>query len=242
MAGGLVTAVVVAVALSLVIAAVRLARDDSVRQEYVVTVRAVRWWMLPAAVGHIAVILAVATLLLMAVPPLRVGWWMLLGGHGNIALGQTGRDGPWWHLIAMVIPLLVLVLIPYLAHQEELTFRYGSEDDSWWERLRVQMVFGLGHSLVMGVPIAAGVAIIGSGIFYQYVYLAAWSRLHARADLVAIPPSAPRVDYPSAPEGWYDPRAWEAHQEKVRRVGEQNAQLLEDWLEERAEMDVQRED
>jgi hypothetical protein len=236
----LVAIVLCAVGMLLASATWRLLRDGDVRGHYLATVRAIRWWMLPTAIGHIVCVIAIVMLLLLAVPILGVGWWMVLGGIGNVALGQTGHTGGPWQIIGFVVPLWIFLLVPLLAHGEEMSFRYGSERDSKGQRLRRLMVFGLGHSVVAGVPIAAGVALIGSGLLYQLVYLTSLNRIVDRTDLVVRTPEPTRLDYPSSPAGPYDPAVWEAHHAEFTRVSEGNRVLLEEWFAETKQQDDER--
>lgn len=241
------TDVVVAVVVGLVIGvlaigAVRLGRDADARTDYVATLRAIRWWMWPAAVVHIACIVGVVVFLLQTFPSLRLGWWMMLGGSGNIALGQTGRAGAWWNVVALAIPVSVCALVPYLAHQEEIAFRYGSELDSRWAVLRRQSVFGIGHSIVMGVPIAAGLTLIGSGVLYDAIYTRALSRYLSETDLVPITPEPHRLDYPPYPQGPYDPAVWEARYIEFTRINSENNRLRKEWTEQLTREGAEREE
>lgn len=236
----LVVIVLCAVGMLLVMSSSRLLRDAEVRGNYLETVRALRWWMLPTAIGQVGCVLAIVMLLLQAVPILGVGWWMLLGGVGNIALGQTGHTGGWWQIVGLVVPLWIFFLVPILAHGEEMAFRYASEQDSKGRVLRRQMVFGLGHSVMAGVPIAAGVALIGSGLLYQLVYVTSLNRLLDRTNLAMRTPEPTRLDYPPAPVGPYDPAVWAAHHADFNRVSEGNRVLLEEWFAETKQQDVER--
>jgi hypothetical protein len=226
----LVVIVLCAVGVLLAVSSSRLWRDAEARADYLETVRALRWWMLPTAIGHVVCLVAIVTLLLRAAPILGVGWWMLLGGVGNVALGQTGNTGGSWQILGLVVPLWIFFLVPILAHGEEITFRYGTERNSKARILRRQMVFGLGHAVFAGVPIAAGVALIGSGLLYQLVYVTSLNRLLDRTDLVVPTPEPARRDYPPPPAGPYDPAVWEAHHVEFDRVSEGNRVQLEEWF------------
>ena len=138
--------------------AVRICRNPQHRREYSETVRSLRWWMVPAGLAHLVAVGATAVLLLTLVPPLRYGWWSLIGGSGNVLLGQTGHSGTLWRLVGIALPLILVVVVPWLAHLEESTFRAGSENRSVPRRLAVQLGFGLIHCMA-GVPLAVGIAL-----------------------------------------------------------------------------------
>lgn len=236
----LVAVVVSFVVVSLVAGFVRLARDDDARRDYTATLRAIRWWMWPAALLHIVILAVIMVGLVTAVSPLGFGWWQLLGGSGNIALGQTGRDGEWWHLLALSIPIVLAVLVPYLAIQEEFAFRYGSEDDSRLVRLRRQAAFGIAHPVIMGVPVAAGFVLVGSGLLYEFIYFRSLARRLARTELVSLTTSPVQHDYPPRPTGPYDAAAWDAHHVAFERVIEENQRLRAEWREQLEEQGEQR--
>lgn len=237
-------AVAVAVGLTLfsvALGGVLLVRSPDRRRGYATTLRSIKWWMWPSAFAHVCALLAALQLLLTAVAPLRVGWWMMLGGSGNILLGQTGRAGTGWHVLALVMPLALLVLIPHLAFQEELTFRYGSEDESRWERLRRQALFGLAHPAFAGIPIGAGFVLIGSGLLFDHIYRSAYQRQLARTELITVGSELRQLEFPTRPVGPYDPVAWDAHMIEFDRVITENKRLRDEWYEERTTQDEQLE-
>lgn len=169
--GDLVSAtVLVVVAASMALWVRRLIRSPETRADYSTTVRALRWWMIPGAIAQVTLVAAAFWAVTTVAPITRFGWWSAVGGSGNIAFGQTGRDGIGWTLTAVAIPAILVLLIPVFAHNEERMFREGAETWSRGRRIRTPVVFGLAH-LLMGIPIAAGVALAVSGIYYQWVYL-----------------------------------------------------------------------
>lgn len=228
------------VVVTLTAAIFRLVRDGDARRDYTAPLRAVRWWMWPAALLHIIALVVTVVGLVSTVPVLGFGWWQLLGGSGNIALGQTGRDGEWWRFLAHCVPIVLMLLVPYLAMKEEYAFRYASEDDSRWVRLRRQAVFGIGHAVVMGVPIAAGFVLIGSGLVYEFIYFRSLAGRLARTELVSLTAALVQHEYPAAPAGPYDPAAWDVHHAEVGRVIEENQRLREVWRHELEEKGEQR--
>jgi hypothetical protein len=218
------TAVVVLLVVgSLTIEFVRLIRSTESRGQYLATVKAVRWWMVPAGITQLAVVLGVVYALTSVAPVLWFGWWALLGNSGaNIVLGQTGRDGFWWQLAALAIPISLMVLMPVLAYLEEALFRVQCEDDGWARRLIKALLFGMMH-WVVGVPIAAGLALTVSGLYFQQTYLAAFRR-----------------PYPIAPGGpGYEPEAWQAHWRERDIVAAENRRLIEQWVADRPKREAE---
>lgn len=134
--------------------------------------------------------LAIAALL----PWTQWGWWSALGGLGNIAAGQTAtspetepslvlRVAPFFFLAAM------LCYLPAAARLEERWFRLGGEHRSTAQRTGRALAFGLVH-LVMGIPIAAALAITGAGWIFQREYLVAFRRRGSRHDAMVASTSA----------------------------------------------------
>lgn len=139
------------------------------------TLLSIRWWMLPGAVATLAATLG-AWWLLSQVPWLNWGWWALLGNDAsNIIVGQTGREGVGWEAVAVLVPLVLMFAVPRFARDEERTFREYAERRSWPRRALLCLLFGLVH-LLMGIPIAAGLAISLMGGYYTAVYLLAYRR------------------------------------------------------------------
>ncbi len=120
------------------------------------------------------------------VPPLRFGWWSLLGGDGNIVFGTTERTtGTVWEVVVPVVfVVLLLPALPLLVEAEERRFRLGAERWSTGRRALRGLQFGLLH-LVVGVPVAAALAITVAGWWFTWVYLQAFRRSGSRAAAVA---------------------------------------------------------
>jgi hypothetical protein len=75
-----------------------------------------------------------------------------------------------------MVPLFFVALafvLPFLARSEERSFRKGH--DEWGSIAKQSVKFGLVHCL-FGVPIAAGIALIISGLFYGFKYKRAFDR------------------------------------------------------------------
>ena len=146
-------------------------RHKSHRTEYRSVLAAMRWWMLPAALLVLTAV-GLTTAALWQIPVLRASWWWLISGTpGSAALGQTGYTGAGWTALAVFLPIATLLLIPKLALVEERIFRTDSENRTAGKNFLYQAAFGLMHSALAGVPIAAGLALIGSGYYFMWVYL-----------------------------------------------------------------------
>lgn len=82
--------------------------------------------MVPTGIADLVVVFLVLGALMVASPVLRFGWWHLLGGAGNVLLGQTNYSGVWWRVAKFALPLALLLVIPILAHGEEVHSGWGS--------------------------------------------------------------------------------------------------------------------
>ena len=115
--------------------------------------------------------------LLYLVPPLRIGWWTLIGGTGNIVTGSTDRTSGTaleWIIPGTFILLLAPALVRFAEREEEI-FRLRAEGWSTMRRLRRGVEFGLVH-LVMGIPIAAALALSIGGWYFTWAYLRGYQR------------------------------------------------------------------
>ncbi len=211
--------VIILVSADLIRTAVRICRNPQHRREYSETVRSLRWWMVPAGMAHLVAVGATAVALLTLVPPLRYGWWSLIGGSGNVLLGQTGNSGTLWRLVGIVLPLILVVVVPWLAHFEESTFRAGSENRSVPRRLAVQLGFGLIHCMV-GVPLAVGIALTISGLYYERVYLTAMSRRRSAITEVLETPVLLG----------YGEDTWNAHTTLSDDSAVRSREIVESWM------------
>ena len=106
------------------------------------------------------------------------GWWSMLGGTGNLITGQTSSGPGWMGYAPVVIIPVLLINIPRLAHSEEEQYRFGSEAQSWSQRLWTALKFGLVH-LVMGIPVGVALALSIAGLGFLGVYLSAFQKTHS---------------------------------------------------------------
>ena len=116
-------------------------------------------------------------LLLFRVPGLSFGWWTAIGGQGNPVFGSARPEavGPLDTVIPVVFVVLLVLGLPLLVEGEEWVFRRGAECRSRWGNLRWAVLFGLVHALV-GIPIAAALALSAGGVYLTWAYLRMWRR------------------------------------------------------------------
>jgi hypothetical protein len=110
------------------------------------------------------------------IPPLRFGWWSLIGGQGSAVFGASDTtSSSWW---GRLIPLLFIVMIafalPMLAESEERMFRLGAESWTPTRRALRCIQFGLIH-LIVGIPIAVALALSVGGAYFMWRYLHTWN-------------------------------------------------------------------
>lgn len=142
--------------------------------------RGLRWRHATTAGVVAGVTCLLVAALLTWLPYGQVGWWSLLGGEGTALLGQGAATrapdaNPLLRVIPFLAPLLLLVILPTAARFEERYFRRGLQDLGAGAQARRQLIFGLLHMLV-GVPLAAGLALAGTGALYLAIYLRTWRR------------------------------------------------------------------
>lgn len=164
---------------NLVVGARRAVRRRSHTADLLRGVRLRHVWPAPFV---LAAVLA-TFLVLWLVPPLRFGWWSLLGGSGNIVFGTTEQTSgtPLEVVVPVVFVLLLLPALPLLVEAEERRFRLGAESWSARRRLGRGLQFGLIH-LVVGIPVAAALALAVAGWWFTVVYLRAYRRSGSRAE------------------------------------------------------------
>lgn len=131
---------------------------------------AIRPLVVLQALGLLAVVGFIAVSLWRVGGVFRWSWWNLVGKGKN-----SQGESPNINLIpfrikyfGVVFGLLFLLNLPYLANFEEKIFRQGTGD--WFDGTLRSVAFGLAHSLLAGVPIAAGVAISFAGLAFTHFY------------------------------------------------------------------------
>lgn len=105
------------------------------------------------------------------VPFLQYGWLNIFGISGNMLVAPVQEGSRSSSELVRILPILFFValmfVLPYMAKAEEEMFRKGHED---WKDIAWQSVkFGLVHCFV-GVPIAFGIALSITGLFYGWKY------------------------------------------------------------------------
>ncbi len=118
------------------------------------------------------------TVALWEVPGMKYGWINLFFGGGGNMLVKPITDGSQSTSISirLMVPLFffaLMLVFPFLARSEERSFRKGY--DEWGSIIKQSVKFGLVYCLV-GVPLAAGIALIITGFFYGYKYKRAFDR------------------------------------------------------------------
>lgn len=224
------TAVVVAfIAASMLRSLHNVIRHERLRQEYRQTVLAMRWWMIPAAIGQLAMVIAVYVALVKVFPLLGWGWWRMLGNSGNVGLAQTGQNGLIWKVVAVAVPIVVAAVVPWFAHAEELAFRDRAEQQGIRRKVTRQVVFGVTHFWA-GIPIAACLALTISGLYFLMVYLRAIATLGPELEAAREMPRYEPLPHPALPATvGKDPDAWAELQRKRERVRVENERRRSEW-------------
>ena len=142
-----------------------------------------RFLMLLEVLVVMSLTIAIIVVLWVYVPFLNWGWLSIfVAGGGNALISPvmdvaTADEGSSNNFLVWLVPLFFLVLVvalPFLAHSEEKSFRKGKHYRG--EIVWSSVTFGLMHLLV-GIPICAGIGLIGVGFFYAYKYKRAYNRL-----------------------------------------------------------------
>lgn len=170
----LITAAVLALVATRLVSAARVAMRGPARRHIAFLLGGLRPRHFLRA-PFVFTLVVVAVIVLYAIPPLRIGWWTLIGGTGNIITGSTDRTTgtPLEWIIPGAFIVLLAPALALFAQREEEMFRLGAENWSTGRRIRRGVEFGLVH-LVMGIPIAAALALSIGGWYFTWAYLRAY--------------------------------------------------------------------
>ena len=148
---------------AVVVSLVRAVGGRERRAESATLVRRLRPAPFVANLPAIAAVM-VAFGLLYQVPWLQWGWYTLVAGTPGNAMVASATSSLW-----VFAPFLVLLVVamPQLVLAEEEAFR--DDTRSWAQAARRSVVFGLMHCVV-GVPIAAGLALTIAGLWFSHQY------------------------------------------------------------------------
>lgn len=142
-----------------------------------------RFKMFFEVIGVISLVFATA-IMLWDVSILKWGWMSLFYNHGGNILITPIRDGSQSTslIIRLMVPVfffLFLLVAAFFARSEEVSFRKGYNE--WIPIFKQSIKFGLVHCLV-GIPLAAGIALIIPGFFFGYKYKRAFDYKNAGGD------------------------------------------------------------
>ncbi|MGI5206441.1 hypothetical protein ACQEU6_33320 [Spirillospora sp. CA-108201] len=97
-------------------------------------------------------------------------WWQAIGGIGNLSFGLTRGTAVVGIVVSVAMILAFVAALPIFAMMEEVQFRNGAEHQAAGTRIHWALVFGFMH-LVVGVPVAAALALSLTGGVLTWVYL-----------------------------------------------------------------------
>jgi hypothetical protein len=140
-------------------------------------------------IALLAATVTVIVLLLGLGAPFTWGWFSLLTGHsGNAGVApivDAGQSGyAIVKLAALGIFCLLVVLMPFFAHGEEVDYRKGRE--TWRRILPASVRFGLVHMWV-GVPLSVGLALALPGLYLGWKYKRAFEQAMREAGMSSVP-------------------------------------------------------
>lgn len=127
-------------------------------------------------IGILFLLITAIVLLMAYVPILQYGWYNLFSANGGNILFTPILELSSSSFLALrlFVPaffIALLIIIPFCAEWEEEIFRRGHS--SWTSITKQSIKFGLVHLLV-GIPLAAGIAIFIPGFYLGYKYRRAY--------------------------------------------------------------------
>lgn len=129
---------------------------------------------------QLAVLVVVITvmILLWKIPIFRIGWTTIFFDRPTnliaMPLVESVQSDSIYPLFLAIFFIFILILeMPFMIKAEEKRFRKGY--NNWSKIYRQSIIFGLAHCLV-GVPLAAGIALSFGGFFFAYKYKTAYDK------------------------------------------------------------------
>src|SRR6476469_1921391 len=143
-----------------------LSTDTDMRRRYRKTVTGLRLRHFVKVVPTLFLVF-IAVGLLWQIKPLHFGWWSLLGGQGNPALGKAQGLPTWGVWLGMLVAACTILGMRLLAYIEEQLFRVGAEHRSLIGNGIASLLFGLMHILI-GIPLAVALALTIGGFAFTH--------------------------------------------------------------------------
>lgn len=127
--------------------------------------RGMNWGLLLLEIPLVGLVIILVVVLYGLNPDiLGFTWWRLLGSRN----AQNILFVPFYiKYVGFLYVALILMALPYLAATEEVMFRQGTQD--WGDGTLRSVSFGFVH-MIVGVPVAAAIALSFVGLFYTYLY------------------------------------------------------------------------
>lgn len=131
-----------------------------------------RFGLFVQAFGVLLAVVAVGFALYTYVPVLKYGWLNLFFDNGGNLFIRPIQDGSkssseFIRFLPVLFFVVLMVVLPFMAKTEEEMFRKGH--DEWKDIVWQSVKFGLVHCFV-GIPLAFGIALILTGLFYGQKY------------------------------------------------------------------------
>ncbi len=122
--------------------------------------------------GILILVMSSIILMMAYVPYFKYGWFNFISEAGGNILFSPILDLSFSANIILrsfvpIFFLLMILAVPFFVEMEEEIFRKGHV--TWKEITRQSIFFGLTH-LIVGIPIAAGIALCIPGFFLGYKY------------------------------------------------------------------------
>jgi len=182
-----------------------VARD---RGQVLAVIKAWQWRYLPGTIATLFGVGIVCEVLSDYLPWTNWGWWHLLGGIGNPAIGEIDLGSSPTGLavsaaLAVTFPLVFGVAAIREARAEEVSFRKGNQRLSRRRRLIRAFMFGMVH-IIIGIPIYACCALMVPGLWLDYVYQRGYEQEVAKNSSEDVRAEEAGVNAASAQHAFYN--------------------------------------